>query len=102
MIFAASGLCNHIYRCTFATPIKGGEPLCADHKFLDGLKRKLHHRPANRIVLIINTVNCYIDVTAARPVNPKDGNTTFGWIVRIHRLSTRSKISKIPEVTSIE
>src|SRR5581483_7743704 len=58
---------DHIDGSAFGTAVLGGEALGADLKFLHSFERKLHHRSADGVVLVIDTIdgNVYIATTLA-------------------------------------
>ena len=61
----APRLSHHINRGSFTTPIDRGEPLRANHKFLNRFERELHHRPANGVVFVVDSVDRNVDVATA-------------------------------------
>src|ERR1700730_12982726 len=60
-----SGLGDHVDGSAFGAAVGGGKPLGADDEFLNSLERKLHNRSTHRVVLIIDTIDGYVDVAAA-------------------------------------
>jgi len=54
------------------------------------------------VVLIINSVDCDINVAATRTIDAKNCDAIFRRVIRVYRFCAGCKISQIAEVTSIE
>ena len=83
MVLVGSGLRDQVDRGTFGTAIGCREALRADHEFLHGFEGELHHRPANRVVFVIDTVDGYVHVAPALSINGKNRIAVFRGVVRI-------------------
>src|SRR5436190_22921951 len=79
MKLVAAGLSHDIHGGAFAATVDCRKALCADHEFLNRFERKLHHRPADGVIFIVNSVNCNVYVTAARSIHGEHGYAALRW-----------------------
>src|SRR5262249_47494003 len=86
----------------FTAPVGGGKALGADFEFLHGFQRKLHHRSAHRIVLVVDAVYRHVDVAAAGAVHAKCGDTHLSGIVGVHLFHARSQVGKTADIAPID
>src|SRR6266702_496853 len=91
---------DHVNGSAFRPAIYGRKTLCADHKFLDGFQGKLHHGPANGVVLVIHPIDGDVDVAATVSVDGKNGIAVFCGVVRVSGLHPGSQVSEVRNVTS--
>ena len=68
MIVVGAALGDHVDGGAFGASIFGGKTLGADLELLHGFQRKLHDRPADGVVFVIDAVHGDVDVAATRPL----------------------------------
>src|SRR5262249_44408153 len=100
VIRIAARLGDQVDRRAFRAPVRGGETLGADYKFLNGLEGQLHHWTADGIVLVIDTVDGHVDIATALPIYGENCIAVFGGIIRIGRLYSGRQIRQVRDVAS--
>ena len=96
-----TALGDHVDRRALAPPIGRAEPLCRNIEFLHGFERKLHHRPAHRVVLVVDSVDGDVHVASGGPVDPEHRNAVLGRIVGVHGLGARRQKRQVREIAPV-
>src|SRR4029077_4707124 len=71
-------------------------------EFLDRFERDLHNRAANRVVLVIETVDGHVYVATVLAVDGQNCVAILSWIVGVSRFHTGSEIREVSHVASKE
>ena len=93
---------DQVDRGTGSAAIGGGEALGGNGEFFHRFQRHLHHRTANRVVLIVNAVDSDVDIASAGAIGGKDGDAVLGGVVGVDRLYAGREESQIREVPAVE
>ena len=96
----AARLGNHVNSRALGFSIRCRETLCADLEFFHGFKWKLHHRPANSVVLVIDTVDGHVDIATVLAIDGENRITIFGRVIGICCFHTGSQVRQISDVPS--
>src|SRR5205807_9338172 len=102
MEFLATGLGDYIDGGSLAATIHGRKALGANYKLLNRFERELHHRTADGVVLVVDSIDGDIDISAAGTIDPENCNAILCRIVRVHRLGPRRQISQVSEVATVK
>ena len=100
VITVAAALGDDVDGGAFRAAVLGREALGADLELLNGFERKLHHRAADGVVLVVDAVQGHVHVTAAVTVDGEDGVTVLGGIVGVGKLDARSQVSKVGHIAA--
>src|SRR5262249_15597684 len=95
MVGVGTGLGNHVDGSAGVASVDGREALRGNLEFLHGFGWHLHHRPADRIIFVVNTVNGDVHVASAVAIDGKDRVTVLGGIVGISGFNAGSQISEV-------
>ena len=100
MVAVGSLLGDHVDGGAFGAAVFSGEALGADLKFLDGFERQLHHRIAEGVVFVVNTVHGDVDVTAAGTVDGEDGVAVLVGVVGVGGFDAGREIGEVGHVAA--
>src|SRR5215203_207333 len=102
MIIASARPGDYVDRSALTPAVHGREACRTNHKLLNCLERKLHYWSTDSVVLVVNPIDCDVDVAAARAIDSEHGDSAFGWVVRINGFNSRRKISKVSQIAAIQ